>query len=1207
MPRISTRQSGLLLMIVLLCAPWLLTGCGTGPASVAGPGRTPWLPPIQPPPEFDRQRATLSLAQIPDDPPAPAEAPVKSAALPATAQRQMSDARQLFKKGQYTECIALLEQVLRAEANLPEGHRLTALACLLSGNDERAAHSAGRTLDLRPNDLVAHYVVGRLAEKRRDTAKAIRAYRIGLKCKTLPEDAHYLVLTHYRLGMLLDQGKYYLAAAEQLQLFNKGVASLGARVEDNAELASIARLQRGTTAIRLARAHSYLGDYAAASDAMKIAVEESPKDLDLRADYVRMLAHAGRLDQAMVESRQLVGDSQGSREAVELLLSVHRMAGRPGAGVAAMRDVAARQPENLDLQLFYSDALVDAGRYDQAVSTLKDLIARFPKATEANWRLISIQRLRKDWPGWLLALCQMLAADPAAYERANPELEQVPPELAVRMVDEALSGGDVRRLLPRQPDDATLSAAMDYLLARLCDRLDRLPEARGFFDRSAARLPGFLPATMGVAELYVHRCLWDDAIRVLEKASLARPPSHLVERMLGQCYDGLDDVKKAVEHYKAAIKIDGEDVRTMMLLARLYERLDVPREAQQQYQAIIAANPNFMPGREAYIRSLMSAGEGFSSAVVAGRVALEFAEMQRRGPRDPATIRTAALLRFLQDRDRQSYCDVLRSLIQAHPKDEHSREDLAATLLAFRDYEPAREVLARMVADFPRSGQAGWMMAMTLSRLLDFDGAAREYERILKLHPNRLTYVQALAELRMTQQRFDAAIPIYERLLELREKDEFPGLYRGRLMEAYRRAGRFDDARRLAEKWLAEVDPKAKTAGILTATYRWFLLAADEAAKDHEGYIRRCRDWLDADPKDGNVRGWLLGLAVEAPVGTVGQFHDTSGLIGAGRRDEAVTQVAAWIDETPGDSRLMRLLADVLLASRRFDEAIEIQRSLAASAAKPDEKLVLLYSLQTTYVRARRYAEAMATAREWMNVAQRLQTDGRGPTRQELDGAIFEQRRGIGALMAQQGRADEAVAYLTSMLEQEQDDSRQVELLRGLAFILQRQGRYGVAEEHLRRAYELVPTDVGLNNDLGYTLADAGKDLAEAERMLRMAVGESPRQAAYLDSLGWLFYKQGRFEDACRWLDLAAGQDEGEDAVIFDHLGDACWRHGNKDKAVASWRRSLELYERQLADGTTEPNEKLAAGLKEKLGAVAGRGKPAVAPVGPENASAPAG
>jgi tetratricopeptide (TPR) repeat protein len=1186
-----------------------LAGCASGPAPAGASAEMHLLPPIQPPPDFDRKRALTPLAQIPDDPPAPAPKPAgERPKLPAPAARLLEEARQLFLKGQHSESTAALEKVLSYEPELHEAHRLMALVCLQSGDDARARLSAERALAIRPDDLVCHYVLGRLAEKQRETDKAIRAYRTALKCRVSPADDVYLTLINYHLGMLLDQQRYYLAASEQFAMFERRVQLLGPRVRENGELATISRLQRGPTAVRLARAYSYLGEYARAATALGVAVGQMPKDLDLRGDYVRMLVHAGRLKEAMAESRRYLADSQGSRDAVELLLAVHRVAGRPQDGVAAIRDIVARQTDNLELALLYSDALVDARQYDQAVRTLTDLVARYPKSTEARWKLISIQRLREAWPDWLLSLAEMLATDPAEYVRANQELDRIPAVTAERIVSEGTSArGKLRKLVPAEPSDSAVASGLDYLLGRLCDRLERVDDARHFFDQAVRRTPGFLPGIIGVAELYVERCRWDDAIDVLQEASQAQErSSHLVERLLGQCYDGLDDAKQAITHYQAAIKINREDTRSMMLLARLYERLDQSREAQQQYQAVITLAPDDVAAREAYIRNLMTSDAGFTSAVAAGRVALEFAEMQRRGPRDPATIRVAALLKFLQDRDRDAYCNTLRTLIQMHPDDERTREDLAAKLLTFRDYEPARQVLNEMIERFPRSGQAGWMMAMVLTRMLDFEGAAGEFQRILRLHPNRQMWLQNLAELRMTEQNYEAAIPLWNRLLAMQDKGEFPGIYRGRLMEAYRRAGQFDEARRVADRWLSEVDAKSRTAGVVRSALRWFLLAADQAQKDYDGYIRRCRGWLKADPRDASARTWLIGLVTEAPLGTVGQFRGFGGLVGAKRYDEAETQVLRWLSEAPADTPLMRSLAEVLLAGRRFDEAIELTRSLASAGGKAEDRLVLLYALQSMYVRAKRYDEAMATVREWINVAQKLIADNRGLSRMDLEGAIFDQRRTTATLMVQAGRVEDALAFIQSMLEQEKDGSRQVELLRALSYIYQRQGQPALAEENLRQAYHLMPADIGLNNDLGYTLAEAGKDLPEAERMLRMVVGENPRQAAYLDSLGWVLYRRGKLKEARMWMTLAAGQEQGEDAVIYDHLGDVLWGLSEKDQAVKNWQRSLELYERQVTDGLAEPNPQLVPSLKSKIEAAANGKMPAVAPIVERSSSAPA-
>jgi Tfp pilus assembly protein PilF len=180
-------------------------------------------------------------------------------------------------------------------------------------------------------------------------------------------------------------------------------------------------------------------------------------------------------------------------------------------------------------------------------------------------------------------------------------------------------------------------------------------------------------------------------------------------------------------------------------------------------------------------------------------------------------------------------------------------------------------------------------------------------------------------------------------------------------------------------------------------------------------------------------------------------------------------------------------------------------------------------------------------------------------------------------------------------------------LLRAIAFVYQQQENFDQAEAAGRDAYRLMPDDVGLNNDLGYTLTEMGKNLTEAERMIRFAAGGSPDEAAYLDSLGWVFYKQGRFEEARKWLLRAAALEDGQDPVIYDHLGDAQWRLGDHDRAIQSWRRSLDLHDRKLLTGEGESDDKPAARTRQKLAAVGGNQRPEVAPIAPATQTAPQG
>ena len=117
-----------------------------------------------------------------------------------------------------------------------------------------------------------------------------------------------------------------------------------------------------------------------------------------------------------------------------------------------------------------------------------------------------------------------------------------------------------------------------------------------------------------------------------------------------------------------------------------------------------------------------------------------------------------------------------------------------------------------------------------------------------------------------------------------------------------------------------------------------------------------------------------------------------------------------------------------------------------------------------------------------------------------------------------------------------------------------------------------------MNNDLGYLYADQGKNLEKARSMIQKAVDAEPENGAYLDSLGWVLFKLGEFEEATRWLIKASKTRSGEDSTIWDHLGDC--QHGMKDIANAreSWTKALKLEKAEA-----HPDEKLVKQIEEKL------------------------
>jgi len=91
--------------------------------------------------------------------------------------------------------------------------------------------------------------------------------------------------------------------------------------------------------------------------------------------------------------------------------------------------------------------------------------------------------------------------------------------------------------------------------------------------------------------------------------------------------------------------------------------------------------------------------------------------------------------------------------------------------------------------------------------------------------------------------------------------------------------------------------------------------------------------------------------------------------------------------------------------------------------------------------------------------------------------------------------------------------------------------------EYMKRSLELKPDDPHALNYLGYTYAEHGVNLDEAERLILRALEFKPEDGFITDSLGWVYFQQGRYGDAVETLRLAISR-APEDPVIWEHLGD---------------------------------------------------------------------
>jgi tetratricopeptide (TPR) repeat protein len=116
-------------------------------------------------------------------------------------------------------------------------------------------------------------------------------------------------------------------------------------------------------------------------------------------------------------------------------------------------------------------------------------------------------------------------------------------------------------------------------------------------------------------------------------------------------------------------------------------------------------------------------------------------------------------------------------------------------------------------------------------------------------------------------------------------------------------------------------------------------------------------------------------------------------------------------------------------------------------------------------------------------------------------------------------------------------------------------------------------------NYLGYMLADKGIRLPEALKLIRKAVDLEPMNGAYLDSLGWAYFKMGEYELAEDNLRKAVERDQ-TDPTVHDHLGDLYEKTGRIRLAASQWELSLNEYNKS-ASADVEPGD--VAKVQHKL------------------------
>jgi Flp pilus assembly protein TadD len=129
------------------------------------------------------------------------------------------------------------------------------------------------------------------------------------------------------------------------------------------------------------------------------------------------------------------------------------------------------------------------------------------------------------------------------------------------------------------------------------------------------------------------------------------------------------------------------------------------------------------------------------------------------------------------------------------------------------------------------------------------------------------------------------------------------------------------------------------------------------------------------------------------------------------------------------------------------------------------------------------------------------------------------------------------------------------------------------AEAEYREVLRLDPNNARALNNLGYSMVERNVKLDEALAIIQKAVDAAPDNSSFLDSLGWAYFKLGRFEEAERYINRAL-EGSYKSAAIYEHLGDVYVKQGKRELAVEAWKKALELS--KIPDSTDRLKAKLS-------------------------------
>jgi tetratricopeptide (TPR) repeat protein len=604
---------------------------------------------------------------------------------------------------------------------------------------------------------------------------------------------------------------------------------------------------------------------------------------------------------------------------------------------------------------------------------------------------------------------------------------------------------------------------------------------------------------------------------------------------------------QAIDFYKKAYALDPKSPVIGERLAEMYWKAQRQKDAVAEAQEILKRDPNEVSTRRLlariYLRSLGDLNANGGQSEIAGRAIEQYKEIYRLEPSDTeSALWLARLYRLRNEHDKAE--EVLRGILKNDPDDEPAIEQLTQLLLDEGKSPEAVGLLEGMTSHTPSPVLLD-LLGDAYTQTRELAKAEQAYRRAADLDPSELNHLRGLGQTLMAEEKYADALPVYQKLIDLMPDDADNYLA---ISQVYRELQQLDRA----EENLLKARQYAP--GDVKIMYNEAMLY--QAQGRYEDAIRVLSDAISGVKGQSSVmpsRRRSLAVLYQQ----LGQLY----------RDRQSYQAAAYTYEELAhlgdeeDRRARLLLMDTYQEARDLPKALQAGKEALAkypkdSAMQSREASLLGENGQTD--------EAVKMLR--------LQL-----TNSEADREVYLNIARVYERSKRYKEAEDTI-HVAEALPGQARDNEMIWFLLGA--IYERQKFFDRAEEQFKKVLAVDSNNATVLNYYGYMLGDLGQRLDESEALVKSALKQEPYNGAYLDSLGWIYYKQNKLGEAEATLRKAVDRDS-HDPTIHSHLGDVYSKLGRSELAAAEWEKSLSEWRRSLpADLETEK----IAELEKKVG-----------------------